>query len=74
VPAADVFADVIEAEGLLGKVAPHRDGVLAPAWHALLTPLALAVQGAAQRRRKIARREKVEQGFRDKDAAAEEAR
>ena len=74
VPAAEVFADVIEAEGLLGRIPPHRDGVLAPAWHALLSPLALAVQGAAQRRRKTARREKVEQGFRDKDAAAEDAR
>ena len=74
VPAAEVFADVIEAEGLLGGVAPQRDGALAPAWHALLTPLALAAHGAAQRRRKTARREKVEQACRDKDAAAEEAR
>jgi hypothetical protein len=73
-PAAEVFADAIEAEGRLGGVPPQRERPFAPAWHALLTPLALVAQGAAQRRREAARRHKAEQVFRDKDAAAEEAR
>lgn len=69
VPAAQVFADAIEAEARLGGVAPDRDGVLAPVWRTVLSPLAVASQAAAHRRREAARREKVEQAFRDKDAA-----
>lgn len=73
VPAADVFADVIEAEGRIGGAPAVRDSVLAPAWRAVLSPLAVAARAAAHRRREAARRQKVQPGFRDKDAA-EEAR
>lgn len=74
VPAAEIFADVIEAEGRIGGTSPRREGVLAPVWRALLSPLAVAAQTAAQRKREAARRQKVEQAFRDKDAAVEETR
>jgi hypothetical protein len=74
VPAAEIFADVIEAEGRLGGVTPQPEDALAPVWRATLSPLALAAQAAAQRRRDAARRQKVEQAFRDKDAATEDAR
>jgi hypothetical protein len=74
VPAASVFADVIEAEGRIGGGAPSREGALAPVWRAALSPLAVAAQAAAHRRREAVRRQKVEQAFRDKDAAVEEAR
>jgi hypothetical protein len=75
VPAAGVFADAIEAEGRVGRPAPQGDSVLAPVWRTLLTPLAVTAQAAAHRRREATRRLKIEQAaFRDKDAAAEEAR
>jgi hypothetical protein len=74
VPAAEVFADAIEAEGRLGPTRPVGEAVLAPVWRSVLSPLAVAAQAAAYRRREAARRVKIEQGFRDKDAAAEEAR
>ena len=67
-PAAEVFADVIEAEGHLGGVAPKGDGALAPLWRAILSPLAAATQAAAHRRRAATKRQKIEQTFRDKDA------
>lgn len=73
-PAAEVFADVIEAEGRMGGTVPSGSGVLAPLWRTLLSPLAVAAQVAAQRKREAIRRQKIEQGFRDKDATAEEAR
>jgi hypothetical protein len=69
VPAAPFFADVIEAEGRLGGVAPDRDDAFSPIWRTALAPLAAAAQAAAIRRRDAARRHKVEQPFRDKDAA-----
>ena len=69
VPAAEAFADVIDADARLGGVAPDRDGALAPLWRAVLSPVALATQAAQHRRREAARRHKVEQAFRDKDAA-----
>jgi hypothetical protein len=69
VPAAPIFADVIEAEGRLGAVVPERDGAFSPLWRTVLSPLAAAAQAAAIRRRDAARRHKVEQAFRDKDAA-----
>ena len=73
-PAAQIFADVIEADGRLGRVTPQPDSTLAPLWRAALSPLAAAARAAAQRRRESARREKAEQAFRDKDAATEDAR
>ena len=73
VPAAEIFADAIEAEGRLGGVTPQGDGALAPLWRAALSPLAAAAQAAARRHRATTRRHKVEQTFRDKDAA-EQAR
>ena len=69
VPAAEVFADAIEAEGNLGGVAPQGDSALAPLWRAALSPLAAATQAAAHRRREAARRQKIERAFRDEDAA-----
>ena len=74
VPAAQIFADVIEAEGRLAPPAPVRSSALVPAWHAVLTPIALAAQAAAKQRREEVRRQKAEQVFRDKDPAAGEAR
>ena len=72
-PAAEVFADTIEGEGSLRGRAPQGDSALAPLWRALLSPFAAAAQAAAHRRRVVTRRRKVEQAFRDKDAA-EQAR
>ncbi len=72
-PAAEVFADTIEAEGSLGGRTPQVDSALAPLWRALLSPLAAAAQAAAHRRRVVTRRRKIEQTFRDKDAV-EQAR
>ena len=69
VPAAEVFADAIGAEGSLGGVTPQGDGALAPLWRAVLSPLAAAAQVAAHRRREATRRQKIEQTFRDEDAA-----
>lgn len=74
VPAAEIFADAIEAEGELGGVTPQPETTLAPLWRATLSPLAVAAQAAAQRRRDASRRQKAEQAFRDKDAATEDAR
>jgi hypothetical protein len=71
VPAAEICADALEAEGRRGGT---REAARAPVWRALLTPLAKGAQAASVRRRESLRRQKVEQGFRDKDAAAEEAR
>ena len=73
-PAADVFADAIEAEGRKGTVTPEAPGVLVPVWQAVLSPLAAVARVAAARRRDTARARKVEQAFRDKDAAVEDAR
>ena len=83
-PAAEVFADVIEAEGRLGAVTPRRDGALAPLLRTVLSPLAAAAYAASQRRKDAVRKHvgKVPRSgpaesthtFRDKDAAVKEAR
>ena len=64
----------IEAEGRKGTVTPEAPGVLVPVWQAVLSPLAAVARVAAARRRDTARARKVEQAFRDKDAAVEDAR
>ena len=68
-PAATAFADAIEAEGRRGGVVSDRESALAPVWRIVLAPVAAAMQAAALRRREAARRHKIEQTFRDKDAA-----
>jgi hypothetical protein len=74
-PAARVFADVIEAEGRRGGVVPRTQSVLAPVWHAALRPLAMAARVAVQRRRAQARRLNSDTRTHDKNAsAAKEAR
>jgi hypothetical protein len=73
-PAAEVFADAIEAEGRRGPVPVQRAGVLAPLWHAALYPLAAAARAAALRRRESAQRESAQRAARDKDAPLPEDR
>ena len=74
VPAAEIFADVIEAEARHGGITPQPEAALAPVWHAILSPLAVAAKAAARRRREATHLRKEEQAFRDKDAASEDAR
>jgi hypothetical protein len=76
VPAARVFADVIEAEGRRGRVTPPTPSPWAPAWHAVLRPMALVARVAAARRRTRVRhaRELASTSMPDKDAPAEGTR
>ena len=70
VPAARVFADVIETEGRLGDVMVSTPPAWIPAWHAALRPVAAAARIASERRRRRSRRtrESADSSMRDKDA------